>query len=194
MAFRTPVRPGAAARLLEQRDLADDGGAIEGLDHVVEGEARGGDRRQRLHLDPGLARDPRGRGDDRLAALPDELDVDLDGLERERMTEGHDLGRALGRLDPRQARDRERVALGEAPFERASNAAAAIATAPRATAIRRVAPLAPTSTIRARPRASTCRTLRRNGAAPLGRRGLSRRGLSVSLMPAPGGHPTLRGC
>ena len=71
-----------------------------------------------------------------------ERDVDLHRLEREGVAERDDLGGPLGGLDPGQARDRERVALGEPPGgERLERRRLPIATAPRATATRRVTPL-----------------------------------------------------
>src|SRR6266567_3471949 len=76
------------------------------------------------------------------------------------------------------------------PLASASNAFSFIRTRPVAVARRRVVALAPTSIIRARPRASTCRTLRKSGATDRGRRGRFGRLGSSSLNSGslPGGY------
>src|SRR5262249_55664432 len=75
------------------------------------------DRRQRLHPHARLSGDPGARRDDGAAPRsgPLERDVHVDRLERERVAERNDLGGALGRLDSREPRHGERVALGELP-------------------------------------------------------------------------------
>src|ERR1700730_13895905 len=76
------------------------------------------------------------------------------------------------------------------PLASASNAFSFSRTRPLAVARRRVVALAPTSIIRARPRASTCSTLRRSGATDRGLRGrFGRLGSSpLNSGSFPGGH------
>src|SRR5271169_3205018 len=111
-AGRPPAPPSAlAARLLEEGDLADLDALVRRLAHVVKRERRGGDGDERLHLVPGLAGSPDLRRDFDHGRLGAGHETHGDGVERERMTERDPLGRALGRLDPREARDAEGIAL-----------------------------------------------------------------------------------
>src|ERR1019366_7553999 len=107
-----PAPPSAlAARLLEEGDFADLDSFVRRLAHVVERERRGGGGDERLHLVTGLAGSfDLGRDLDggRLTAGDE---THGDGVERERMTERDPLGRALGRLYPRETRDAEGVSL-----------------------------------------------------------------------------------
>src|SRR5260370_3912717 len=51
-----PILPRPSAALLEQADALHAHATLEPLDHVVDGQAGDGDRRQRLHLHPGQPR------------------------------------------------------------------------------------------------------------------------------------------
>src|ERR1700693_1272887 len=104
-----------AARLSQKHDLADLDRAVERLGHVVESEARAGDGRQRLHLDAGPRGRRCGRGDDDFPGSGDELTLDRDRVETDRVSEGHDFGGLLGGQDPRQARHRQGVPFRQLP-------------------------------------------------------------------------------
>src|SRR5262249_18379437 len=76
---------GLAAGLLLDADVGDDGGGIDGLDHVDQRERGDGDRSQRLHLHPGPVRGADRRGD--LNGAVADLEVDRDRVDRDRMAE-----------------------------------------------------------------------------------------------------------
>ena len=81
------------------------------LRHVVDGEARDGDRRERLHLDACLRRRLGYRSDlDRRVAG---FCLHADMRERQWMAERDQLARPLGGHDPGHFRAGERVALGQ---------------------------------------------------------------------------------
>ncbi len=125
--------PGLAAGLLEQAHLADHHVALDGLEHVVDGEPGHRGRREGLHLDPGLAA-AAAHGLDRHAAgarparvrvrgrrglfarrpldrRPHELEAHVDARELDGVAHGHELPAALGRHDARHLRHGEHVAL-----------------------------------------------------------------------------------
>ena len=91
-------------------DVGDRRARVDRLHHVDERETGDSDARQRLHLDPGAV----GSTDDR----PDRHVVRLDlggrphAVDRDRVAQRHQVRRALGGLDPRRSRHRDRVALG----------------------------------------------------------------------------------
>src|SRR5262245_42129953 len=58
-----PIVAGLAAGLLDEPDSGNHHSPVDGFCHVVDGEAGDGGRRQRLHLDAGLAGDTGERGD-----------------------------------------------------------------------------------------------------------------------------------
>ena len=103
------ARPAAA--LLDEADVGDRHAAVDGLGHVVDGEAGDRDGGQRLHLDAGLAGDL-GRGADAKAGeVVVGVDVDGDLGERQRVAERDQLVGALGRHDAGDARGADHVAL-----------------------------------------------------------------------------------
>src|SRR5271169_3320104 len=111
-AGRPPAPPSAlAARLLEEGDLADLDALVRRLAHVVERERRGGGGDERFHLVPGLAGSLDLGRDLDLGPPATGREAHGHGVERERVTERNPLGRALGRLDSREARDAQGAAL-----------------------------------------------------------------------------------
>src|SRR5579862_2361101 len=104
-------RPGATARLAHEPDRPDRHLAVDRLAHVVEREARDGDRGERLHLDAGarLDRDPRLDRHAPPGAVRGQLDVDV--REREGVAERDQVRRPLSGHDARETGNREDVAL-----------------------------------------------------------------------------------
>ena len=166
----------AAARLLEQHDLGDLGAALDPLDHVVDGQ-----RRDVAAVIASIST-PVGpvvrasRGQRRSAGNRDRPRLDADERQRERVTQRDQLGGALGRLDARDPRHPEHVALGRVAGE---DRVRGLGRDPHDSPRHR-APLAvgfsPTSTIRARPDESRCVsslevTPRRRAARPRSGRG-----------------------
>ena len=100
-----------AAGLFGQHDLLDPHGAVDGLEHVVDGEAGDGYGGQRLHLDAGFAQNLGRRGDAQAGQGLVRGDVDLDLGEVERVAERDQFVRALGREDSGDAGGGEDVAL-----------------------------------------------------------------------------------
>ena len=143
---------GFAALLFDQADAVDHHAALDRLDHVVDGQARDRDGGQRLHFDAGLAGDRHGGAERRSPAAqrrvrcrPSPWTAPADG------TAGSVRG-ALGRHDAGDAaRCRARRPSWRRPRRIRSSVARRISTRPSATAMRSVAGLAETSTMRASP-------------------------------------------
>ena len=110
-ARRGPV-PGLAAALFEEANFGDHHAAVGRLAHVVDRQQADLHRGQRFHLDAGAADGLDLRGAAHLAGGLDELELDADAGERDRVAERHQLGGPLRALDRRDAGNAEDVALG----------------------------------------------------------------------------------
>ena len=151
------LEAGLAAGLRDEPDLADHHRLVDGLEHVVEGQRGGGDGGERLHLDAGLRARPHARASMSIAAAPAARCRRATWVSAQRMAErdqrrrplgGHDAGEPRGLRADRPSSPALRAPAGAPPaFTRMW---------PAATASRAVTGLAPTSTMRTRPAASTC--------------------------------------
>ena len=99
-----------AAGFCFEANLANHDGFVERLGHVVDSECGDGGRSERFHFDAGWS--DRGRSGRDAHAVRDELRLDIDVRERERMAHGNQLRGALGGLDACNARDFKRIAFG----------------------------------------------------------------------------------
>src|SRR5258706_2735428 len=111
------VMAGLAAAFFLEAQFADDHAAVHGLDHVVDGEQADGGGAECFHFHAGAAAALDRRGERDLALLRVEAEIRVDARERDRVRERNQLRGALGRLDRRDARDAEHVALGRAAFD-----------------------------------------------------------------------------
>src|ERR687897_402118 len=108
---RAAIGAAAPSRLLPQGDVADDHAAVDRLAHVVDGEARDRAGGHRLHLDTGAVDGLDLRLD--LDVVVFDAEVDEHRADQQRVAQGDQIGRALGRLDARHTRDGEHVAFGD---------------------------------------------------------------------------------
>src|SRR4051794_18602503 len=106
---RAAVCPRPSTRLLPKPQLTDDHAAVGRLAHVIDRERSDGARVKRFHLharavnrvDVGLDGD----------LVVEDLEVDVDGADEQRMAQRDHVRRALGRLDAGDAGDGEHVTL-----------------------------------------------------------------------------------
>jgi hypothetical protein len=141
-----------AAALGDQADGLDDHALVDGLGHVVdrqEGHAHGG---HRFHFHAGACGERGGGG--AFDAVAGQFEIDCHGVERERMAQRDQVAGLLGGHDPGDARGGQNIALGHGAIADGGERGGDMRINPRATATRRVWALAPTSTMRAWPRAS----------------------------------------
>src|SRR5215207_8276792 len=108
---RAAVGAAAPSCLFPQGDVADDHAAVDRLAHVVDGEARDRAGGHRLHLDAGAVDGLDLRLD--LDVVVFDAEVDEHRAYQQWVAQGDQIGRALGGLDARHARDGEHVALGD---------------------------------------------------------------------------------
>ena len=107
---RPIVAPRATALLLHHADIADCHGLVNRLHHVIDGERRHGDRRERFHLDARLRGCAHPRRD--LVAAPGRRQFDADVRQGKGVTQRNQDGRLLGRHDPREPGRLQWIPLG----------------------------------------------------------------------------------
>lgn len=104
-----------SAVLLDQANVLNPHGLFGGFRHVVHGQSCNRDRRQRLHLDPGLAGRFGGSGNGHTGKGVIECEVYIHAGERQRMTQRDQLRGPLGTADPRDLGDGQHVTFLDLP-------------------------------------------------------------------------------
>src|SRR5450759_4464691 len=92
---------------------------VHGLDHVDQRQRPHGHSSERLHLHTRAVSRADRRG--QVHAGVNHHEVDLDGVDADRVSQGDQVGCAFGRLDPRDAGNGERVALGHTALSQGSH-------------------------------------------------------------------------
>ena len=142
--------PAAAAGFFFELDLLDRHAAVDAFAHVVYGECSDADSGECFHFDAGFAVDLGDRFDAKRVFIR-KRKVDRHRLQRKRMAQWNEVGRAFGGHDAGQSGDFEHVAFGELFVANASQSFGRHLHAATGPGDRRVTGLSPTSTMRLAP-------------------------------------------